>query len=1226
MSARRWFPAVARWMAIVAVALALLVSVGWWWLLRTSGGLSFALHQGAALAGVEFEAAQLEGSLAGGFELGGVEVRADGTRIRVERLAMRPRLWRLLSGRVEVDALRVERARMSFATAADRPAEEAGWRPGRLELPLDVVLRNIELLDFAIDLGDEPPFVFSMAATGISLVAGRIEVEGLALRQGELALTASAAVDSFDEWSGELESAGTLSLPAIVHRGTLTLSGDVEALELQAALSGGGDVRIDLALGKPLAVPTVYGQLAVSELDLATLMSEPPVRRLDLSLAIGYSDEHMALYGPLEVDGQVFKLVAGGIGIAGGRLRIGRFALSSDAAGSVAIAGEWPLSADAGLGALLIDLDEAWLGDWRTSPPPDPVRASGRLAFTGTQQAWWLAGGGEVAQGDARGRFAADLAGTPEEVSIRSGSLALADATVSFRGRLGLGDPLTAALDLGLEGFETAPYLPDWPGRIEGTASVRVWAAEPPRWTVDALDLSGTLREAAFTLGGGLEGTGAHPEKGSLALAWGESRAELAVVARDRIEAQLSAIDLARIGPVGEGGWAGRIDGRVVLALDRDPVESLRAELELADIALPGLAIERMTLAKSDDYSVAISGADLAVGGIAWSRWRIESSGSRDALLVRVDADNERFALAAEVSGALLEQGWSGRIQTLDLRPERGDALALEAPAELAIDAGAWRLGELCLRLADGRACLSGEGAGAALRLAMSAEALALAGLRPLLPAEAPEVDGVLTGGGEWRIDAEGEASGGVRLELADGRLRGLVEGADEIAFAATIEADAAAESVVATVELPGHGRMQALLVGFDDRIVDLDLDFQDLGFVDGLSGEVHGVDGALAGRLSLPLVDPMAGSGRLEASGIAFELPALGLLARDGSATVEIPGTGELVIEAGFGLAPGRIALTARLPFDGSGLEARIRGDNAGMVALPAVRLAGDMDFLLSQVDGVYAIEGGILLREGKIDLDRFAPTVPPSEDVVIEDAPPPPPPLPIRADVSIAMIQAVNLAGFGLEATLNGGVRVSQRPGLAPTARGEMIVKGVFESYGQKLAIERGRLGFSGAPDNPSLDLLAVKRVDRQRVGVQVRGNAKRPVARLYSDPALDQSETLSYLVLGRPLLSASGAEAEQLGEYAGALEAAGGSLLAGSIGKRLGVSAGVESFGAAVGSALVVGKYLSPRFFIGFGTSLVDSTQIAVLRFRITENIDAEALSALEQRVSVNWRRER
>ncbi|MBL8246237.1 MAG: translocation/assembly module TamB domain-containing protein, partial [Rhodanobacteraceae bacterium] len=158
------------------------------------------------------------------------------------------------------------------------------------------------------------------------------------------------------------------------------------------------------------------------------------------------------------------------------------------------------------------------------------------------------------------------------------------------------------------------------------------------------------------------------------------------------------------------------------------------------------------------------------------------------------------------------------------------------------------------------------------------------------------------------------------------------------------------------------------------------------------------------------------------------------------------------------------------------------------------------------------------------------------------------------------------------------------------------------------------------------PSLDILAVKRVDRQRVGVQVRGNARRPAIRLYSDPALDQSETLSYLVLGRPLATASGADSEQLGEYASALETAGGSLVAGSIGKKLGLAAGVESFGSAIGSALVVGKYLSPRFFIGYGTSLLDATQLVILRYRLTEHIELEGISGAEQKASASWRTER
>lgn len=1225
MSALRWSAAVARWVAIGLTVLALLASIGWWWLLRTTAGLGFALAQGAALAGVEIQVAQLQGSLAGGFDLRGVQASGAGTRLTVERLAMRPHLWWLLAGRIEIDALRIERARLTINQPPGR-AQDTSWRPGRLELPFDIVLRNLELLDVACALGDQTPWVFSAAASTISLVAGRIEVEGFALRRGALALTAKAAVESFGDWPGEFEGVGTLSLPAVVHRGRLVLRGDLQALELEAALSGGGELAVDLTLGTPLARPTLYGRLAVRELDLASMISEPPVHRLNLSLAIGYADEYLALYGPVEVDGRAFKLVAGAIGIAKGRLHIGRLALSSERTGSVAVTGEWPLSDAAGLGALLIDLDQAWLGDWRLAPEVDPIRASGRLALTGTGQSWWLAGGGELAQGDVSGRFAIDVAGTPEAVAIRSGSLALADAELALAGRVEVGDPLSAALTLELQNLETTAYLPDWPGRIAGRVEVRVRASKPLRWTAERLDLSGSLREAAFTLSGGLEGTGAHLDSGALDFTWGESRVQVVVPARDRIEALLAAVDLARIGPPTETGWRGRIDGRLALALDRDPFASLRAELRWAHVVIAGHTLGSFALDKPEDYRIALSGSDLKAGGIALERWRIDSSGSREALQLQMEADAGHLALAAEVSGALRDRGWDGRLERFSLTAGSAAALRLEAPVAFTVRRDGWRLDLACLRLAEGRACLEGERGGGALRVALSVEALALAHLRPLLPADAPELDGLLAGGGEWRIDARGMAAGLVRLQLADGRLRGLVNEAEEIAFSAQLAADAAAQSVVLEVELPGHGRARARLAGFDDRVVELDLDLSDLGWIDQLFGEVQGVAGALAGRLSVPLGDPLGGSGRLVASGIAFELPALGLMVREGRATVEIPGTGDLRIEADLGVAPGRIALSARVPLAGSGFEARVRGEHAGLVALPAIRLAGDVDFRLSRLAEGFAIEGGILLREGKIDLDRFAPLVPPSEDVVIEDAPPPAPPLPIRADVSIAMIQAVQLNGFGLEATLNGGVRVTQRPGGAPKARGEMMVQGLFESYGQKLEIERGRLGFSGAPDNPSLDLLAVKRVDRQRVGVQVRGNAKRPVARLYSDPALDQSETLSYLVLGRPLLSASGAEAQQLGEYAQALEVAGGSLLAGSIGKRLGLSAGVESLGAAIGSALVVGKYLSPRFFVGFGTSLVDSTQIMILRFRISEHIDAEALSAQEQRVSVNWRRER
>ena len=57
------------------------------------------------------------------------------------------------------------------------------------------------------------------------------------------------------------------------------------------------------------------------------------------------------------------------------------------------------------------------------------------------------------------------------------------------------------------------------------------------------------------------------------------------------------------------------------------------------------------------------------------------------------------------------------------------------------------------------------------------------------------------------------------------------------------------------------------------------------------------------------------------------------------------------------------------------------------------------------------------------------------------------------------------------------------------AVTATGTIEAKeGRYEGFGQRLVIRRARLNFQGAPDNPSLDVLAV------REGLPVRGSMLR------------------------------------------------------------------------------------------------------------------------------------
>jgi translocation and assembly module TamB len=143
----------------------------------------------------------------------------------------------------------------------------------------------------------------------------------------------------------------------------------------------------------------------------------------------------------------------------------------------------------------------------------------------------------------------------------------------------------------------------------------------------------------------------------------------------------------------------------------------------------------------------------------------------------------------------------------------------------------------------------------------------------------------------------------------------------------------------------------------------------------------------------------------------------------------------------------------------------------------------------------------------------------------------------------------------------------------------------------------------------------------------GIDVSGRASRPQAEGWTEPATGQSDALAYLALGRPLSSASGDESRQLDAASAALSA-GGSLLASQLGTRIGLDdAGVMDSRALGGSVLGVGKYLSPKLYVGYGVSLLGTGQVLTLKYLLRKGFDIEIESStVENRASVNWRKER
>jgi translocation and assembly module TamB len=139
-----------------------------------------------------------------------------------------------------------------------------------------------------------------------------------------------------------------------------------------------------------------------------------------------------------------------------------------------------------------------------------------------------------------------------------------------------------------------------------------------------------------------------------------------------------------------------------------------------------------------------------------------------------------------------------------------------------------------------------------------------------------------------------------------------------------------------------------------------------------------------------------------------------------------------------------------------------------------------------------------------------------------------------------------------------------------------------------------------------------------------VQVRGTALVPELTLWSQPNLDQAEQLSYLVLGRPLRTASQDEGQQLSQAAAAI---GGNLLANKLGARMGFDEiGVANSRALGGAALTVGKYLSPKLYISYGVALFDSGQVVTLKYLLSRVWSVQIDSSHENRAAINYRLER
>lgn len=240
-------------------------------------------------------------------------------------------------------------------------------------------------------------------------------------------------------------------------------------------------------------------------------------------------------------------------------------------------------------------------------------------------------------------------------------------------------------------------------------------------------------------------------------------------------------------------------------------------------------------------------------------------------------------------------------------------------------------------------------------------------------------------------------------------------------------------------------------------------------------------------------------------------------------------------------------------------------------------------------------------------------------------------------RLDVTLDMGPKFVFVGSGLDTGLTGTVRLRSNDDTAMQANGSIRAEdGIYEGYGQKLAIERGILNFQGSPSNPGLNILALRKGLEVEAGVEVAGTVASPQVRLVSEPNVPDAEKLSWLVLGTGtadiasnqasvLLSAAGAIfgddsgrniprdiVQGLGfdEFSVSSAETGSSKLPGQ------TVAGSTAIGTASGDqVLSIGKRLRPGLVFSVERGLSDASGALKLSWQLTRRISVIARKGTE-----------
>jgi translocation and assembly module TamB len=1232
MKLRPWI----RWLLAGFAAILLVAILAAAWLVTTEAGLRRAVTFVESIGAMTIRVEGASGRLMGPLRIAALDIKHPRASIRVTGFEADYEPLEILAGRISAEGARIAQARIVLRPSTG-PARPPSFMPGWLSLVLD----GTEVEDFSLVSPNGTETRFTDIRGSAKLSRFRIDFDDVRVRaSGWSVAEAGGTLFAREPLALEVDTAWSLTGDNPV-TGRAHAVGDLDRLLVDARIARPGTARVKVELTGLTDALRWRGNAEIEQLDLAQWMESPPVGPLAGTLAIEGDLARYAAQGVLHGAG----LPDAGVGIetsvryADRLLHFDSLVLET-APGSVVRAEGWMAVGEVPAFSIAAE----WSGiRWPLTGKALLASPQGRLTAEGwTEFAYRVSGdfrpaAGPPVAGEATGRV------TTAAIVVDDSSWRLLGGRVGLKGALGRDADQTWSATGRVLDIDPAALRKELPGRLgfEFEGSGRGFDAAGP-FSVNIRALRGNLRGQRVSGGGGIRRGPGETEFRKLSIELGEARLEAdGVLGRGAdFRARFLSDDLSELLPE----LGGELEAELTLRGGTLDVGFTGHGLAWGDNRAVVLSADARIDREGRQHSwLRLRSNGITLGGVAISDTRLALDGltGNHSLRFRVGAGEDAVSLRGR--GAFADGRYTLQLEDLEASGPNLVPWQLESPGQLAAGRSDAALDPVCLVYQARRICLEGRWqAGGEWALKAATESFPLEALDPKRLG-APRYRGLLV------VDAEASGRAGepwianLRAEVRDASLSYQSAGGDDrrvelgltrltlasgpdrhrldlgISDAADIELTVALEALrtpgVDLGDLPLRGSVKG-------RTKQLNLLPLLVDAIDGASG-VAELDFSVAGQIAAPKLDGVA---RFSDGTLDFYQTNLRLRDLNGAIRLQ---DASLSLDAAGRAGDGRLAIGGRLGWRERQLqgELTLTGDRLLVANVPEARIYASPDLLFRLDDRRISVTGEVVIPEACIQPADTAGAVLASSDeriVLPEAGPGVDERFEVTSDIRLSLGKAVQVRAFGLSAAIAGSVSTRMTPQGGTTASGELeVAKGIFRAYGRELEVERGRLLFTGGPANdPGVDLRATRELPGYTVGVIARGRLRQPQLTLFSEPSLPQAQIASMLIVGRSTIQGDPGASEQ---DLSATER-GGAIIAGQLGKYVGLDDVGLTEDEDTGAELVIGKFLSPRLYVSYGISLVDEINTLKLRYTIGDRWVISAESGRESATDVEYRIEK